>query len=191
MADSLVKVAGARGYGSGVVIESGINGTFILTNKHVCDINKLHPMILMIRNPVPNYTMMNGKMINSQSKIPLQVVKVAKNMDLCLVHANVSGLKAVDIVKHNPSQGTKVFNVSNPQGLEGYVATGYLGRQEYIWNMLYTQHSIPTYGGSSGSGIYTMDGKLTCLVSLGHRAYNTIGYCVPASHIRYFLKGVL
>lgn len=190
VADSLVMIGSDKGYGSGVVIQSNDTGSLIITNKHVCALGDNRTMAILLSD-ISEYKLLNTRHINSTGSNVAQAIKISTNTDLCLVHTQLKNLPHVKISMKIPTQGDLAFNVSNPAGVKGYVATGRVGLYEYIWQMLYRQVSIPIYGGSSGSGVFNTSGELVGLISLGRTNMNTLSYMVPLEHLHLFLKGVL
>lgn len=188
---SLVKIQlhDKSGYGSGVVVQSDSTGSLVLTNKHVCKIAD-RTVVAVLLGMISEYGLLESKQINTQIKAKAQVVYVAQAMDLCLLKTDLKNLPAVKVAKNGISQGDLLFNVSNPVWTEGYVAEGRAGLTAYVRDMKYLQTSVPTYPGSSGSGVFNADGELVGLISLG-RTGTVINYIVPTDHIKLFLKPYL
>jgi len=178
-----VKIVGLRGQGSGVVIQSNDVYSTILTNKHVCEINK------MSNGLIDYFPFVVKEVVNNDSFLG-HVKKVSKNTDLCLIQVEVGNLPVAKIAK-KVVRGEKVINISSPLDIEGYKTHGFVGEVHLIPSMnfaKYQQVSTPIYPGSSGSAVFNMRKKIVGLITLGMRGANTLSYMVPLSDIKVFLK---
>lgn len=186
---TLVKIVGKRGYGSGVIIQSDDAGSYIITNKHVCRINKLDKKTQKKNLNLSTYGKFQVKKIehNDEDEVTMtgQVLKVSENSDLCLIHVDRPNMPTADIAAETPLWGDIVHGYSNPQHIEGVPSTGRVLDEEYIFDLWYTRSSVLAQPGSSGSGVFNEDGELVGLISLQDMWYS---YMVPLSHIRTFVK---
>lgn len=193
-------VSGTRGYGSGVIIKSNDEGSIILTNKHVCDINKVPSMIKLLAEEIGDSILIDYtpfKIIHSHSKKvgQGQVLRVAQNTDLCLIFVDIPNLNSVEIANKVPKNGERLFNISNPLGYTNYITEGFAGDFLYIMGIRVRQVSIPVSYGSSGSGVFNNDGELVGLVSMidpsAAASHLTLSFMIPLTSIKMFLKGIL
>lgn len=189
VSSTLVKLSGERGYGSGVIFKSDETGSLILTNKHVCMINDGRAMAMLF-GAIQEYNVFKGQQINEGTTFKAQVLDMDANTDLCVLHTTLKNLPIAKFAKNIPKQGTVLFNVSNPLGISGYVASGLVGKDTYIFEMLYRQTTVAVYPGSSGSAVFNINGEVSGLISLGIPG-TVISFIVPLEHIRLFINKYL
>ena len=187
---SLVKVIGKNGYGSGVIIQSTKNGSLILTNKHVCNINKLSHYEARKRHFISKYSTLKIKKVYEDDKKEFimlgQVLKFGINVDLCLIHANKGCQPYSKLADKDIEWGEEVYGFSNPRGLEAVSSTGMALDFMYVWDMLYRQSTVLAIPGSSGSGVFNAQGELVGLISLTDGWYS---YYVPHQQMKTFVAG--
>ena len=184
-----VLVLGDKGVGSGIVVKSNHNGSYILTNKHVCRLSKIK--VKTYYSKIITYNAMQVKPTSDEKKaqplfFPAQVVKVGVNYDLCLLHTDVFGFEKVNIANRMPEPREFVMGYSNPRGIPGVFSEGIAGTPRYIMEGLFQPTTIYGLPGSSGSGVFNKSGELVGLVALRDN-FNGILHMVPLPHIRHFL----
>ena len=94
IAKSLVYIRGLQHSGSGVVIKSDENGSLILTNKHVCEPNKLPESIKEEFGNVASYIVL---FTYNKAVAIAQPMKIAVNSDLCLLHTIQTNLEPASL----------------------------------------------------------------------------------------------
>jgi len=180
--------------GSGVIVKSNKNGTWVLTNKHVCTANKFENLFIKPRLGITEYSGFGIKRLNDADKtkpliFPGQVMKVATNYDLCLIYTDVVSLPHVPIANDMPNPKTKLYAYSAPNGALGVFSEGEAGHSEYIDFMLEQYTTVLGSPGSSGSGVFNTDGELVGLVNLINGRGLTL--MVPLPHVKHFLGDLI
>jgi len=183
--NSLVYITNDRIAASGVVVKSGNLGSYILTNKHVCQANKMDDLELFEQGNIPEFNLFKIEYYRNRKVFQAQVVKYATNYDLCLLYSPMSNVPAVNLAESPLFPGSRAFYCGNPLGERGICSTGLMSGSRYIRSMLYQVTSIQAFPGSSGSGVFNSDKQLVGLMSLAGPGYSCI---VPVMHIRQFLE---
>jgi len=186
--NNTVMVLLRNGSGSGIVIRSDSNGTFIVTNKHVCNPISYKNLKIKSRFDTTSYATLIVKPVGDADKTkPLfftaQVMEVAQNYDLCLLYTDTYKFDSVPIGKDPPLIGDKLYAYSNPYGFPGVFSEGEAGFSIYVEDSIYQMSSVYAQPGSSGSGVFNTSGELIGIVTLVD-SRNT--YMVPLSHIIHF-----
>ena len=177
-----VQIIGTKSMGSGIIVSSANRVSYILTNNHVCAINKV---------TTGKYDLLEINMYNLNKKVYGIVAKIDSVKDLCLIKVNVGELPTA-LISDDFKIHDKVYNISSPLGYNNYKADGYIGGQILFDRNDYKQFSISIYGGSSGSGVFDYNShKLVGLVAMGYGTAATISGMVPLEDIRLFLSGVI
>lgn len=151
-------------------------GTYILTNKHVCDLN------------MRTYGHNNIQFEDYVGK----VIAIDTQHDLCLVTSNrKEGLK---LSWFKPRPLDEMILIGHPRGLAKTVRKGYYVNKEkinapWIGEGLYDTYNISTitYGGNSGSPVCNSIGEVTGVLFAGSYTYHTEGVVVPLEYVRSFL----
>ena len=147
--------------GSGVVVGSRKEGSYILTAAHVCDSEKF------INDPRIKEYQIIIESVNLQEEKHLSViVDMDFESDVCILFAKDFKNRIAKISRKGPRHGERVFNVAAPVGifykntvpiLEGFFM-GDLPERSVAY------YSIPAAGGSSGSPIFNSNGYLVGMV---------------------------
>lgn len=153
--------------GSGVVVDSSIQGSYILTAGHVCEVEmeniiKDDAMVKALKRVDIDFNIVNI----TQSKYVADIITIDKSSDMCLMFApkywNEEG--PVRMADRPAFNGERVYNVAAPVGIfyentvpsfEGF----YMGKQD-----LRSYYSIPAMGGSSGSPVFNLRGDLVGMI---------------------------
>lgn len=190
-----VYIRGAFHQASGVVIKSDQFGSLILTNKHVCQPNRLDSLapkeIVDMFLGIPEYVYFYAASKDSKGEPVVsvgQVVKVSANSDLCLIHTQRTDLVPAKLAAAPAKTGDEIFSCGNPLGVRDLCFTGRVGPETYELFMLYQITSMPANPGQSGSGVFNKDGELIGVVSLGGAGLSAI---VPLSLIQVFVAGLI
>lgn len=181
---SLVEIGVPDGAGSGVIVESGVDYSLILTCKHV--VQGFADVKLLYRTTDKRFRKAVGS-----------VLRVDDSCDLALIKSSTK-LQAppVKLGEHDPDLYEQVYSVANPQGYFGVPATGYVagiggshrGRKDR-WLL-----QMPCAQGASGGPVMDLDDNLIGLVSDlardGTALLWNLTLAVPLSSIRGFLSVV-
>lgn len=171
-----VRIEGTQGHGSGVVVYSEKDFSLVLTNKHVCE----------IVNDVAK--------VNRNGKTPIYdgiVLKLSSKYDLCVMRINVGDIPVALLGSENV-MGEQVFVNSNPLFLKNSTTSGFAGDIDRFegteFEGKYIQHSAIIYPGSSGSGLFNIEGKLIGINTLAVPQVVTAGYAITIDIITEFLN---
>lgn len=202
--DNSVRIVGMDGLGTGFHVQAPNGKTYILTNKHVCEMTG------------PLKAERYGDKVGMVRKI---IAKYKKH-DLCVMEA-LPGVKGIKISSDPAENGDHVYTLGHPRGDNLNVAEGekfddkeiHLGEEPQsdgtckegtiveiptifgifrICDVARTsvQISSPTYGGNSGSPIVNIYGRLVSVVFAGNRNIENQGFGVPLSEIKEFLSSL-
>lgn len=202
--DNSVRIVGMDGLGTGFHVQAPNGKTYILTNKHVCEM--AGPL------KVERY----GDKVGVVRKI---IAKYEKH-DLCVLEA-LPGVKGIKISSDPAENGDHVYTLGHPRGDNLNVAEGekfddkeiHLGEEPQadgtckegsiveiptIFGIFHIcdvprmamQISSPTYGGNSGSPIVNIYGRLVSVVFAGDRTVENQGFGVPLSAVKDFLSSL-
>lgn len=168
------------GHGSGTIISSGEIGSYILTNRHVCDAAS------NISFDGKTYKILN--ILHKNSRYVGTVVDVATNHDLCLVSVKEGSLPTAKIADADVDVGDPITTIGNPLDRNNFIAKGFAGEMTYLWEMLFRETSLVVMGGQSGSGVYNRDLELVGVVTFAHQLYSSVSGMVSLLDVRAFLK---
>lgn len=189
--NTFVIVANEAGMGSGVVVASNSFGSYILTNKHVCLLGKRSDKDKELEGISEFKIFLVMKMNNKDANDAAQVVKLAINFDLCLLHTPLPNLPVVSLANKNPVVNEKLFSFVFPLDKNTF-QEGKLLEYAGVSDMYMQISNLTAQQGSSGSGIFNKEGKLVGLVSgfVNENKKASKGspvFSVPLEYIRMFL----
>lgn len=158
--------------------------SFVLTNKHVCDMG-----------PNANYTLT----LQSGGKVSATFVRSDAFADVCVLKAN-GIIPPLTLAKDNASQGDRVVTIGGPDGafpllVDGLIS-GYYNmhmRNDADEDGDFEVHfraqvmSAPVYPGSSGSPMLNVDGEVIGIVFAVRGDKEHISFIVPISEVWRFL----
>lgn len=110
----------------------------------------------------------------------------AKN-DLSLLATEERSSTWVTVADTAPVMGNTVFTIGHPVGIMYSLAYGHIAheaRRLRDWTQLFVQVDMGAYGGNSGGGLFTMNGELVGICSIGSKAYPTLQFFVHLDPIR-------
>ncbi len=170
-----VEVIGDYGLGSGTIIKSDDNGSLILTNKHVCAINKepimLQGVVELMGLPVLTTYLPFKVVIEGQPPVEGIVVEAAQNVDLCIISvASLRNHSTVNFASKQGRVGDKIMTAGYSLGFPLIVSEGFLA-------------SLLSYPGSSGSGVFNSDGDLVGVIAIGLRGSPSITGLIPLRNV--------
>lgn len=177
--------------GSGVVVASSEEGSYVLTAAHVCqvEIDKMVPDPTFL--PLIKTIEINMKIVNlAQSKYQADVISMDTNSDICLLFVEDYWNEAgpVEISSTAPFEGERVYNVAAPVGifyentvplLEGF----YMGTED-----LRSYYSIPAIGGSSGSPIFNLRGDLVGMIHSVNVMFPVVSISPKYNELKKFIR---
>ncbi len=183
-----VEVIGDYGLGSGTIIKSDDNGSLILTNKHVCAINKepimLQGVVELMGLPVLTTYLPFKVVIEGQPPVEGIVVEAAQNVDLCIISvASLRNHSTVNFASKQGRVGDKIMTAGYSLGFPLIVSEGFLATQELADNAMFQFASLLSYPGSSGSGVFNSDGDLVGVIAIGLRGSPSITGLIPLRNV--------
>ncbi len=160
----LVEAQGGVGQGSAVVVAPRT----LVTNCHVL---KDARAILVL---------------HEQRKLRAHLQHRDPSRDLCQLE--VPGLDAPPVRMASAASlriGAKVFAIGNPRGLELTISDGLLSglRRDQDGALEYLQISVPISPGSSGGGLFDVQGRLVGITTAGLRDSQNLNFALPSDWV--------
>lgn len=198
-----VKVMGKGGGGSGVILKSSKSGSYILTNRHVCNIATRGGVL---------------KIITSERKsFNVEKYKFSKKHDICVAKVSADLGYSTKISQRRTKFGEEVTVSGHPYLYPNMIKTGHMSgdmtisivtgwaectKKEYketwlcswfgklpIVSRLESQTaSFSIAGGNSGSAVFNSDGEITALVYAGSGKGMSPAILVPHEYITSFIR---
>ena len=186
-----------RGFtGSGSIVATGFDGSYILTAAHLCDKeSELNMLKEMEKFNLPGEAQSNATFFAKHYvydldafKYNLEIVSYDQNLDACVAFAWGLFKEPLPIAKKKPKVGSKNYNIAAPAGFfykdlvplfEGYFV-GKLDKYSYVY-------TIPAIGGSSGSPIINENGELIGLIYARHNRFHHITLSPDFKKLRKFI----
>jgi len=173
-----------RSTSTGSVIGQSKTGLYILTTGHSCDPKFGIPFGL--KNI---YIKQHNLVVDSRLKAhKTTVVDFDSDLDICVLHSETLRAPKVKINKTRaPVQGDKVYNYAASYGVFGKRTIPILeGRYSgTMWG--YSLYTIPAIGGSSGSPIFDVDGRLVGMIHSVHSRFHHLSFSVPHDKLLEFI----
>lgn len=172
------------GSGSGFIVESTNNHSYVMTAGHVCT------------PPSPNFQI-DPASVSITYDIALEsgfgreatseIIAIDSVNDLCLLKASVSIGPALRVGQQDALLHEEVYNMASPAGLAASLAVPVF-RGYYVGNVASLRiFSIPAIPGSSGSPIMTEDNEVVSLVSAAAVKFDEYAIGPSSRAIREFL----
>jgi S1-C subfamily serine protease len=155
--------------GTGVVIKTGYNETYILTNNHVSGKGE-KDVKLYVEND-KTHRLVKAVIVAQHKTVDAAVIKI---------YATLPGKKAITGIATANVQDA-VFVVGNPLGVRDVYSEGVVAGYEDTSMLL----QMPCIYGNSGSGVFNMDGKLVGLVFALEMYHGFLG--IPEARITHSL----
>lgn len=194
-----VQIMGENGTGTGFHVKTKEGKIYILTNKHVCEMQgplKVH-----------KYGSKNG--------VIRKIIKKSTQHDLCILEALPEMKDGIKLGSASEN-GESVYTLGHPRGVALTVADGekidnldiQIGEalaadgkcdgeivQDFIFSYCVksqnaVQFSTPTYPGNSGSPVVNKWGRLVSVVFAGSPQVELQGFGVPFEYIEAFLSEI-
>lgn len=189
-----------RSGGSGVILKSMPNKSWILTNKHVC-----------------NLIQVGGSVHTDQGSYPVHSFRVYKRHDLCLIEVLADLHEDTRIAEEPPSVYSEVTIAGHPALLPTIITKGHFANHMQIQLMVDTQPcdgsekdqealmcmmmgakpviqvfeaqpvTATIMAGSSGSGVFNDKGEVAGLVFAGSEGLS-YGFIVPYEYVKDFIQ---
>lgn len=155
------------GQGSGFLIEGG----FLVTNAHV---------------------VRGGRVFvkTGAFKIPCVIVKTDSSVDLALLKPSAEiSARPLTLASGAPSNGTTIFALGNPQGLERTISQGLVTGTRTVDRMSLLQISAPISPGSSGGPVVSGTGEVIGVAVSSLEDGQNLNFAVPVGTLASFVKG--
>ena len=159
--DDICEPKSAQITGSGVVVASRKEGSYVLTAAHVCDSQSL------ISPPfIKEYEIIIETINMKEEKYISVIIGIDFTFDTCILFVSKLHNEVAKISRRGPAHGERVYNVAAPVGifyknavpiLEGFFM-GNVQERDVAY------YSIPATGGSSGSPIFNSRGYLIGMI---------------------------
>ena len=146
-----------RSAGSGVAVSQNKFGTYVVTAGHICEDMPL-PKDMTSTSKFEILSMTGEK---SSAEVVSSAVKDKKGLDICLLFAKDTYIEPVKISSVAPKAGDKIYNLASPR-LIGRPGAVPILEGRYIGEVAKNSfaYSIPAAPGSSGSGVFNVEGEL-------------------------------
>jgi S1-C subfamily serine protease len=158
---------------SGVVIENRLDGAYVLTVAHVCDLSDVIAKISTMPNTTYDIAF-NAVTIDLRKK-PVQIVKFNNKHDICLLWVDNLLMPAAPISTQSPEAGDVVLNLAAPLGVHSRdmvpMFKGFFNGTDKKGTAFY---SLPSFPGSSGSPIFNTKGEIVGVIHSTIRHFHNI-----------------
>lgn len=202
--ENSVRIVGLDGRGSGFHVKTKSGKVYILTNKHICD----------MQGPL------KVERYGSKVGIERKIIKKYEKHDLCIMEA-LPGATGISISSAKLENGDRAYTLGNPRGDNLNVAEGEKFDDKFIQlaestkedgtcaegkvtsvmsffgpitfcviDRFAVQISNPTYPGNSGSAVVNKWGKLVAVIFAGSTQVENQGFAVPLEEINSFLNSL-
>jgi len=180
--------------GSGAVVKSDRNKTYVLTAGHVCHTDLEEPIKSAASAKRMSFKVETheGKFYDFEVKVISPDFLNGNDVDLCLLQGDRIRVPSIHLALRGPKIGDEVYNVAAPLGV--YYApvvplfSGYYSGPINKYNDLLT---IPAIGGSSGSPILDSNGDLIGVIFAANVQFVHISIGVNFKETRKFLHNNL
>ena len=126
------------------------------------------------------------------NKHSVRVIALDKGADIAMLKVGMvpTSFVALADLRFDRQDDELLFAVGNPLNVQGLIASGvvYGGLRAFNGFPLW-QLEMSVYPGSSGSPVFTSDGKLVGMVKGRHRTIPGIAFMIPIETVDGFLKG--
>lgn len=110
------------------------------------------------------------------------IIIVARERDICLLRVRSAALRPVAIASPRSIRtGDRVYSIGSPRGLELTISEGLVSGLRMMEHGEVIQTSAPISPGSSGGGLFNVDGELIGLTTFFLKDSQNLNFAVPAS----------
>lgn len=146
--------------GSGVALSSDV----VATNCHVV------------------YGASRIQVVVDQHDYEAELIIVARERDICLLRVRSAALRPVAIARPESIRtGDRVYSIGSPRSLELTISEGLVSGLRMTEHGDVIQTSAPISPGSSGGGLFNVDGELIGLTTFFLKDSQNLNFAVPAS----------
>lgn len=193
--DSLTRKESIIGMGSGVVIKQTKNGSYILTNNHVCHISAETIVRMALSGKVGSIKNMVKSLDGERANVI--ILKKDPKTDMCAVFAKNFYRPAVEVAPFAPDIGETIYVVGAPRGYYSPkfstvpILSGIFSGYDVHWadksvtTGLYTIRIAP---GNSGSPILNQYGQLVGVVHSHFTIFDEITWGTTHKDTKDFIK---
>jgi len=175
--------------GSGVIIDSDGEGSYILTAAHICEAPNF-PILRSMGYDLKAYNELKVVTIEEE-KFSTRILTFDVKKDICMIYAKgLTQLPAIKLAYAEPKIGERVYNISAPRGIWGKRAVPILeGRYCGILTKYNSaMYSIPAAPGSSGSMILNHKGRLIGILHSIFTHYNQLTLATTYDDTKEFIQ---
>lgn len=148
-----------------------IDGNRLITNAHVVDEGR--PFLRL-----------------DAVAVPLTVERVDDRTDLALLRASAPlEAKALELAGRVPREGSTVWVLGNPQGLDRSLSMGIVSAVRREGSVRLLQHTAPISPGSSGGPVLDDAGRVVGVTLGAVEDGQNLNFAVPVDRVRSFLEG--
>lgn len=150
--------------GTGFVIKSDDTGSWIVSNKHVCQPAFFGGKVLQATGGVNSF----GPILitNSKgSKSGGQIIKLAQNADLCLIRSDLKFKKPLKLASDTPKKNSALLSYGFPEGKPSW-AQGKLIDSDAYGLTFVTISDMKVFYGASGSPVVNENGEVIGVVAM-------------------------
>tara|TARA_Y100001937_G_C7074430_1_gene309927 strand:- start:227 stop:949 length:723 start_codon:yes stop_codon:yes gene_type:complete len=176
--------------GSGAIIKTVDQYSYVLTAGHVCNVDITRDGLEEIKKLKIEISVLTSKNQMYESDIIHSNELKNKQVDLCLLRTEKLSHHNIQLSMRKPQVGDRLYSMGAPAGiyhpptvpiLEGI----YAGDMPDGLNFL---SSLPAVGGSSGSPVFNKDMKLVGVIFASHPSFNHISISTGFEETKKFLK---
>lgn len=182
LSECVVLVETPGGLGSGFVIsEEG----HCVTNYHVVERETRIAVTIFRKNSSGGFTKERIKDIRIVALNPffdLALLQIPKQKDYRFKTATITE-------NENYEEGTEVFAIGNPLGLERSVSRGIIGNKNRNFEgLVYIQTTTQINPGNSGGPLFNFNGEVIGVTNMKLVFAEGLGFAIPAAYLKHFLN---
>lgn len=165
---SVVKVQTRTLQGSGVILESTGNDSYVVTNAHV------------VKGGIDSTVLVGGR------SYPARTVAEDEQLDLAVIKISGERLKGVRAVRGSEPQvavGDPVFAIGSPIGLSNTLSEGIVSGLRLRNGTSLIQTSAAISKGSSGGGLFDAQGRLVGITTFKLANGENLNFAVNTKHL--------
>ena len=182
-------------YGTGVIIEHRGKVSFVLTAAHVCDVVYFGQIKNLFPEADPELHDVETESIAKLTDIegneqPALIFGISPRYDVCILITKRMNRKAMKFSGRTARLAEKVYSMGFP-GLSQEIGVvplfeGYYAGTDMTGRAPRDIYTIPTTGGTSGSPVFTEEGKIVGIATTGNRRFESWNGCVTHEQLVSF-----